>query len=115
MAQGIGPGKVIDDVSMAADITSDVIDIQGASLIGFWIETGSDTTTHAGTFYVQLMAAKDDTPVSHTTSVAITAGAANRHYLELASMSAPYIRLFYDRTSGDGALTVKVTPKRTGR
>lgn len=107
--------KIIDAQSMGADVTSSVTNIQVIDNVG--IQISFTTSDAVGTFYVQISADYDahlgtGTWINLDLSSTPTAASANAdYYLDLNQLSAPWIRLFYDRTSGTGTLNAYITGK----
>ena len=107
--------QIITDGNMAADITSLVTSIQYLDNIGIqlkWTGTGTpigDIKIQVSANYQRddqgnVLVAGDwvDLNLSPAPAAASVAGGA---YIDLNQLSAPYIRVFYDRTSGGtGAL-----------
>lgn len=110
--------QIITAGDMSADITSAVTNIQTLDNIGIQLNwTGSPV----GVFEVQVSIdyAQDNfgnvinaghwTPIDFQVGPSTTDG--SPIYLDLNQLSAPWIRTFYDRTSGTGTLSAYITAK----
>lgn len=103
-------GIVIRDEQMDADIsvalgTSLMLDVSRCSKVGF--EIRADDGTHVGTIYFRVVNALTHTPIALAIpSVAVETGVAINDYVEIVDLCAKYLEVFYDRTSGDGKLSV---------
>ena len=111
--------QVITDGSMAGDITSSVTNIQFMDNIGYQI---SFIGTPTGTFEVQVSidhmqdAQGNVTNAGTWVAVALSpsptaSGSADDIYIDLNQLSAPWVRLFYDRTSGSGTCNAYICGK----
>ena len=113
------PVKIVDAVSMGANITSAIIETQLQDNIGIQLDW---TGTPVGTFDVQVSmnhlqdaqgnVIRAGTWVSLPLSPAIAAaGVADVAYIDLTQISASYVRIVYTRTSSTGVLTAMMTGK----
>lgn len=112
--------RTITDGNMgSATLTSLVTNIQRLDNIGIQINFAGTPT---GTFDVQVSAdyAQDEfgnvTNVGNWISLDLTpspaaSGSASQIYIDIAGLSAPWIRVKYTRTSGTGTLNTYVTGK----
>lgn len=114
----LDPIKIINGLSMGASITSAAVEIKYFDDIGVQLVwTGSPV----GTFQVQASADhRQDAEGNITTPGSWTNIALNPSpdttggspiYIDMATLSAPYIRVVYTRTSGTGTLTAHVVGK----
>ena len=95
---------------MGADILSALFELEGKSKIGIHITAPS--ATHVGTIFFRLANRSDATPVAMSApTIAVANGVAVADFVELVDITAAYLQVFYDRTSGDGALTVELAVK----
>lgn len=106
-AEGQSPLHFIVSGSMAADYTSEGVDISLVKDVS--IQLNFAGTTPTGNFYVQ--ASLDDTVytaldlVDSTGAPWVPAAAGDGTLLiNLSPIPFPYVKLFFDRTSGDGTL-----------
>ncbi len=113
--------KLLDASRMNVDITSPVTNIQFLDNIGVQLHFGASGSP-VGTFEVQVSAdyEQDNQGVVLNAGnwiavtldpIPVAAGAADDIYIDLNQLSAPWIRVFYDKTSGDGLLTAHITGK----
>jgi len=103
------PYLLVSAGNMSADIISASFNVKNINDIGMQLVfTGSPT----GSFFVQA-SVDGNTWGSITTSPASisAAGAGGNHEIDLEGYSFPYIRLFYDFTSGTGSLNVYISGK----
>lgn len=102
--------------SLGANFTSSPVNIQYLDNIGIQLNF---TGTPTGVFYIQISA---DYQVSQGVVInagnwvnlnvtASAAGAADNAYFDITLTSAPWIRIFYSRTSGTGTLNAFLTAK----
>jgi hypothetical protein len=109
----------LDATSMGADITSEPTDVRYTDNIGIQLIF---TGTPAGLFYVQGSIdplAETDPASAAWSNLAFSTtpeatGAAGNHLINLNQIPYTKIRLFYDRTSGSGALTAYVVKRAIG-
>lgn len=100
--------------SVSADVTSLVTNIYNKDNIGIQIVW---TGTLVGDFLVQVSANYDDNTLAGTwTAITLdpevsAAGSANDAYIDINQISAPYMRVFFDRTSGSGTIRATITGK----
>ncbi len=110
--------QIITAASMGADITSTVTNIQGLDNIGLQLVwTGSPV----GDFKIQISIdyAQDNqgnvtnagnwNDITFSTAPATSAG--SPIYVDITGISSPWIRVFYDRTSGTGTLNAYIAAK----
>jgi len=102
-----------------SSLTSAVLEIQYLDDIGVQLNF---TGTPTGTFQVQVSAdhqqdaqgnvttAGNWVPITFSSSP-VASGAAGTVYLDIATLSAPYLRVVYTRVSGSGTLNVFATGK----
>lgn len=107
----IKPYKLMDAVTMAADATSNAVDVKYSDNVGIQLVW---TGTPVGNFYVQ--GTIDDTTWTALDfgSIPTSGGAAGDHLLNMNNLPYRKIRVFFDRTSGTGALTAWVMAKTVG-
>jgi len=112
--------KIVSAASMAADVTSSVTNIQFLDNIGIQVNVLSGTPT--GTLQVQVSADHEQDTEGNVivagnwvdlvpAQQAITAGAPAQTYFDLNQLSAPWIRLKYNHTSGSGSMDAFITAK----
>lgn len=110
--------QVIDAGDLSDDVTSAVTNIQFLDNIGY--QANLLTGTPDGTLSVEISAdyAQDNNGnVTHAgnwitlTSQAITAGQPSNVYFDLNQLSAPWIRLFFESSSGTGTMDAFITAK----
>lgn len=106
--------QVITTQAVSGDVTSSITEIKYKDNIIYQIVW---TGTLVGTFYVLT-----SVDYNHVTGVgtwnivpidsgAVAAGSADSGTIELNQLSAPYVKLFFDYTSGSGNLTATVSGK----
>ena len=105
--------QLFKDASMGADQTSAVFDINYMKSISFEIKFSGTPT---GVFKVQCSNSKEnwvDYPEEQIDGLAENqpAGSADTFIIDLQNLNTRYIRLFYDRTSGDGTLNTWAVAK----
>lgn len=108
------PYAIIPTQAVSGDVTSAVTNIFMKDNVGIQVVW---TGTLAGTFDAQISA--DYNPVtligtwtSITLSPVPTAsGSASNAYIDITQISAPYIRVFFDYSSGSGNLTGTIVAK----
>ena len=103
------PYLLVSAGDMSGDITSASFNVKNLNDIALqFIFTGSPT----GTFYVQA-SVNGTTWGSITTEPATisASGAAGNHEIDLEGYSFPFIRVFYDFSSGTGSLNVYLSAK----
>ncbi len=111
--------KIANAVSMAADITSTVTNIQFMDNIGIQMNFTGDAV---GPFYVQISADYQQNAQGVVTNagnwvnlvldpIPAATGTGGSIYIDMTQLSAPWIRLFYDRTSGTGTLNAFIVGK----
>lgn len=113
------PHKVIDAVSMAASITSEVTIIQKLSMISYDIAWTGTSPVGSITVEVSNSYVKDASGVvsvaGNWTTLPVSAmsvsGNSGNGFLDIDAISAYAIRLVYTRTSGTGSLTVIINGK----
>ncbi len=112
----------ITDGDMAGDITSEVTNIQNQDNIAI---QANFTGVPVGTFSVQVSIDYAQDFLGNVTnpgnwndlllsSTPAATGASGSIYIDINQLSAPWIRLFYDATSGTGTLNSFITAKRLG-
>jgi hypothetical protein len=110
----------ITSASMGANVTSAVTNIQFLDNVG--IQLNFTTSDAIGTFKVQISMDYDQDAqgVVKTAGnwvdlvlspIPAAAGANDQIYIDINQISAPWIRVFYERTSGTGTLNGFVTGK----
>ena len=98
--------NVLEDASMAADATSESVDVAEAIVFavhGIW------TGDPVGSFIVE---AGNDDQNFVTIDISSTGGADNQRLLNVDRAGYRYVRVRYERTSGSGTLNVYVSYKR---
>lgn len=111
--------KLVEAASMAADYTSPAVSTKFLDNVGFQLNF---TGTPVGTFAIQVSADYAENQSGVVTNagnwidlvlpaVPVAAGAADQIYIDVFAISAPWMRVFYDRTSGTGSLDVFVNAK----
>jgi hypothetical protein len=114
--------QLITSGDMSADVTSSVTNIQYLDNIGIQLNF---TGTPIGVFRVQVSADYDQTAegqvlnAGNWINMALTptptaSGSADQIYIDILPTSAPWIRVFYDSTSGAGTLNGFITAKMIG-
>jgi hypothetical protein len=107
----IKPYKLVDAVSMGADVTSASVDVKYSDNIGVQLVF---TGTPTGNFYVQGTIDGDTWTALDFGTIPTATGADGDHLLNMNNLPYQKIRIFYDRTSGSGSLTVWVMAKTLG-
>lgn len=115
----ISAAHIVKAQSMATDVTSPAFNIQNQDNAGIQIDfTGAPVGTFA--FEVSMDYKEDNNgnilnaghwitlPVSPAIAAA---GAADQAYVDLNQLSAPYMRVVYNRTSGTGVLDIYASAK----
>lgn len=114
------PHKVVNAVSMAADVTSDVTIIQMIPYVSFTVVW---TGTPTGTFSVEVSndysaGGINGAPANSGTWVALTlstsvaaAGSADSAFIDIDGVAAYAIRLKYTRSSSTGTLNATIAGK----
>ena len=112
-----GPRLLVSGGDMSADYTSPIIDVQYADNVGLQlIFTGTPT----GLFYIQGSINYDPRTTTGDwsnldfSSAPEAAGAADNHLINLNQLPYKYIRVFYDRTSGSGSLSIYFMIRQVG-
>lgn len=117
--QILPPFKLIDGASMATDITSDPQEIILQDNIGIQLHW---TGAPVGTFDIQIsgnhkedqngnvLVAGDWVTLALSPAI-VAAGSADDAYIDLNQMSAMYMRVVFNRTSGTGTLDAYVVGK----
>lgn len=111
-------GAIIDGVSMAANITSDTLDVQGAGVVG--LQFVAATGTHVGTFAVELSVNGSTWDATNfrisagtsATSVAAANGVALAELVTVDVGQARHLRVAYTFSSGTGTAYVYAVRKR---
>lgn len=98
--------KVFNSVSLAADATSEVIDL--SEVVGYCVHL-IWTGTAAGNFLVQ---GSNDAVNFVTVDTTAAGGTSGQHLLNVEHQHYRYVRVFYDSTSGAGSLTGYISAKR---
>lgn len=98
------PVSLIKDGDMSGDITSIPLEIRLQDNIGFQLIW---TGTPVGTFDVQISADKIIWNSIPLATIISANGTADTAYIDLMQLSAFYIRLVYNRTSGTGILNAQ--------
>jgi hypothetical protein len=102
------PYRLVNAESMGADVTSSSFDITYTDNIGIQlIFTGTPT----GNFYVQGTIDESNWSNLSFDATPTAAGAGDTHLLNISLAPYKKLRVFYDRTSGTGSLTVYVMAK----
>lgn len=110
-------GLLANDLTLAASIASDVLDMQGGGSVGLHIVSASNT--HVGTYAVQLSndnsnwvsAAFYSSAGVLSTSIATSSGAALNDVVEMVDVTMRYLRVYYTATSGAGTVTIRANRK----
>lgn len=105
--------KMMDADTMAADITSDVVEVSqmdSAAILVEWTATTPNGVLEvyarhgdAGTWYL----------LDFNSTITVTA---TNSFVQILLNSLPFthVKLFYDRTSGTGSMTATITAKTAG-
>lgn len=120
MGQGkkvLEPKKIITAGDMSADVTSSVVEIKGINDLAVQlIFTGSPT----GTFYIQSSVDYGINGASATWAAVTTSpatisasGSGSNHLISLEGYSFPWVRVFYDFSSGTGSLDAYISGKES--
>lgn len=118
VTNSVAGGVIIDGESMAANITSDVVDMRGVKSAGIRIHSAS--ATHVGTLYIEISNRRQNwTAISFAesatgtiaSSLSASSGSAFTHYVEVVDCAAQYLRVRYVASSGSGTLHVNVVRK----
>ena len=97
----------ISAVAMSGDVTGDTIDAEGMNSCSFTVYNTAGSSP-SGNVYIQV--SNDvSTWVNSTATAAISAEETN--LLEITDLCARFVRIFYDRTSGNADMTVAFTMK----
>lgn len=108
-------GKVLDDQSLAANFTSDTINIAGCD--GVAVEIASASNTHVGALNIQMSITGDnwgniqlnDATLSNAQVIPLASGSAlTKVYAMDFNRSMKYLRFNYTATSGAGTLNAYV-------
>lgn len=113
------PVQVVTNGSLAADLTSDVIEIRNQDNVGIQLNW---TGTPTGDFVVEISIDYQEDSLGNVLSAgnwielplspAITAaGSADQAYIDLNQMSASYVRVRFIWASGTGTLNAFMTAK----
>jgi hypothetical protein len=111
--------QLVTDGAISADFTSPAMDIKQQDNVGVQLKWTGDLS---GEFRVEVsIDHQEDSQknvrvagnwVALTLNPAITAaGAPDDAYIDLNQLSAPYMRVIFDRTSGTGVLNVNISLK----
>lgn len=108
--------KLIDSVSMGADVISAITSIQFLDNISIQM---SFTGSPVGTFSVQVSNDYDSNQPTATatwsdltlSAVPTASGSADDIFIDLTQVPAPYVRIKYSRTSGTGTLNATIAAK----
>lgn len=100
--------KVVDAGDMSADVTSDPIDVRYLDNIAIQCNF---TGTPTGPFYVQGSVDKSNWASLTLSGSPAAAGSDDTVLIDVNQVSVPWLRVFYDRTSGTGSLDVWVAAK----
>lgn len=111
--------QTVTSGDMSGDITSAVTNIQFLDNVGIQLNFAGTPT---GNFFVQISADYEQDAqgnvvnagnwISLTLSPSpVASGSADNIYIDITQISAPWIRVFYDRTSGTGTLNAFITAK----
>ncbi len=123
MAQLFGGGHLIDSDTtdnMGADVTSNWVPIEGSHGVGLEVKVDNTSTastgTAAGTIAVQVSNSTSNWTALEfsdgTTSLTVSSGTDVTKALDLVDLNWRFLRVFYDRTSGDGILDVYAYVRR---
>lgn len=114
-ATQLPPSAVFTTQSVSADKHSDVTNIFTKDNIGYQIVW---TGTLNGNFYVQISADYNPNSPSAANWSTLTLspqpnanGSPGTAYIDINQISAPFIRVFFDYTSGTGNLTITIVGK----
>ena len=104
----VNPYMLFTNESMVTSLTSEWMDIRNSDNCAFQIVwTGSPV----GVFGVQVSSdATNYTTISLSPSITAS-GSGDTAIIEMNQMGSNYIRLYYTRTSGTGAVTASITAK----
>lgn len=111
------PYLLVDAASMGADITSDPFDVTYSDNVGIQLVF---IGTPTGVFEVQGSIDYNDTRETGNWSALdfgtapAASGAADVHLLNINNVPYKKLRVFYDRTSGTGSLSVTIMAKTLG-
>ena len=97
----------VSAATMDADITGDTIDASGMNSCSMTCVNTAGTSP-VGTLYIQI--SNDQSTWVNTTATAAI-NAAETNVLEITALTARFVRIFYDFTSGTAALSVAFTMK----
>lgn len=115
----LNPVQILDGADMSADITSDPVEVKLQDNVGVQLHWTGDAV---GTFSIEVsMNYEEDINgnvvnagnwIALTLSPSIVAsGVADDAYIDLNQLSAMYVRIFFDRTSGSGSLDAWINAK----
>lgn len=120
----IRPYKMLDSADLSADAYSPATNVEKVDVISILVDWAKDSTNPSGTLTVecqngdgawQTVSYGHTKGVLPTTSLSITvSGASGSNYFLLENCHFEKIRLFYDRTSGDGTMTATLVAKTIG-
>lgn len=124
MRQVLAPFKVVSAGSMAADIVSTVVNVEGLDQFSiFLVSSGAGAPVGAVSVEVSNDYRLGDPSVGHWTTLPIAdalgltprfSGADDTVYVDLRQLSSPWLRVRYTRISGTGTLDVIVSGKKLG-
>lgn len=102
------PEHLVVDGDMAADVTSSSLQLKQhwGACVSCVVSAGA---APVGVLYVQ--ASVDDVNYANMTGMNQAVAADGTFIFDIVNTNAQYIRVFYDRTSGDGVLNVKTYAK----
>ena len=103
---------LIENEPMDADIESDLLDISNVTHLSLHITTVKPSSgAHEGTIkfrQTNYNFKEAPPPVAMSVpTVTVTSGAAVSELVELSDLTGRFLQVFYDRTSGNGWLTVR--------
>lgn len=120
----IRPYKIFNATSLAADAYSTATNVEKVDVLSIMVDWAKATTNPAGVLYVEVQNGDSDWQtltygyakgVLPTTALSVTvSGASGSDWIVLDKCHFEKIRLFYDRTSGDGAITAYLVGKTIG-
>lgn len=123
MANQFGAGYIVQSGgadNLSADLTSKIVNIEGSEGVGVEIKldnTVLGTKTAAGNIEIQVSnSGVNWTAVelsSGLTYIAASAGVDVSAFCDLNGLNAKFLRIFYDRTSGNGVLDVWTYVRRS--
>lgn len=117
--RSVAGGKIIDAQSMAADIASEIIQMDNSDLCTIQLESASGT--RVGTIAIQVSNDKTTwyTPTitqvstgSEVSSISVVTSTSVADCIEIANFGWRFLRIYYTYTSGTGTLNAWAMIKR---